>query len=678
MRARKLIRSFALGTLCAGGFLLAFEGESNAQTRDGFLVNRFEPAERGSDWFTLDSLDIRGQVRPALGVTMQYNRAGLVTRDANGDATAQVVQNQVIGHFGGSLNLGSRFRVGFDLPVLFYGDGVQGSDKTRTYPGPEHTTAFGDLRMGLTMRIVGEYGDPFTMALVGQFALPTGGQQSYMSDNHPRFMPHLDVAGDVGPVAYAARIGYQSRDLANGNTWDGISIGSEVNAAVAIGVRAANRRILIGPEFFASTGVATSDAFFSKRMTAAEVLLGVHWLSESGIKLGAGAGPGITPALGSPDIRVLLSFEWQPPYVPEKVEEPVKVMDKDGDGIEDKDDACPTVAGVKDPDPKKNGCPVVKPKDKDGDGIVDDEDACPEVAGVKNDDPKKNGCPSDRDSDGIVDSDDACIDVAGVKNDDPKKNGCPADQDNDGIADADDACPTKPGVKSTVAKFNGCPADMDNDTVANEQDACPEEPGKPDADPEKNGCPKAFVANGEIKITDQVKFKTGSADILPGKDSEEVLQAVLAILKAHAEIKAVRVEGHTDNQGPAALNKTLSANRAASVVKWLIGHGIDKSRLTSAGFGPDRPLRDKSTEEGRRHNRRVEFHIEGGGAVSATTTTPATPTTTTATPPKPPTTTTTTTTTTPATPPKPPVAPAPTTTAKPPTPAPSSSTPKHL
>ncbi len=667
MRTRKLVQTLAMSALG----VIAMEGAAAAQARDGFLVNRFEPGERGSDWFTLDSLDIRGQGRPALGTTVQYNYAGLVTRDANGDATASVVRNQVIMHLGGAINLGSRFRLGFDLPILLHGDGVQGSDATRTFPGPQHTQAFGDLRLSATLRIFGQYGDPFTMALVGQFALPTGGQQSYMSDGHPRFMPHLAFAGDVGPIAWAARVGYQSRDLSNSNTWDGISIGSELNAAVAIGVRAADRKILIGPEFFASTGVANDAAFFSKRMTAAEALLGVHYYMDNNVRIGAGVGTGITPALGSPDVRVIFGIEWKPPYVEEKPEPP-KVADKDGDGINDPDDACPTVAGVKDPDPKKNGCPVVKPKDKDGDGIIDDEDACPEVAGVKNDDPKKNGCPSDRDNDGIADIDDACVEVAGVKDADPKKNGCPPDQDNDGIADAEDACPKVPGIKSAVAKFNGCPADIDNDTVLNEADACPEEPGKPDPDPEKNGCPKAFVANGEIKITDQVKFKTGSADILPGKDSEEILQAVLAIIKAHPEIKGLRIEGHTDNQGPAALNKKLSADRAASVVKWLIAHGIDKSRLTSAGFGPDRPIRDNSTEEGRRHNRRVEFHIEGSAAsTTSTTTPPPATTTTTATTPKPPVPPA----TTAATTPKPPVPPATSATApKPPAPPASSAT----
>ena len=73
--------------------------------------------------------------------------------------------------------------------------------------------------------------------------------------------------------------------------------------------------------------------------------------------------------------------------------------DTDGDGIYDKDDACPEVAGLK----EFNGCP-----DTDGDGIQDSADACPEVAGLA----ALNGCP-DTDGDGIADKDDSCPDVKG-------------------------------------------------------------------------------------------------------------------------------------------------------------------------------------------------------------------------------------------------------------------------
>jgi outer membrane protein OmpA-like peptidoglycan-associated protein len=94
------------------------------------------------------------------------------------------------------------------------------------------------------------------------------------------------------------------------------------------------------------------------------------------------------------------------------------------------------------------------------------------------------------------------------------------------------------------------------------------------------------------------------------KDSDNLLNAVLKVLNSHSEIKLVRVEGHTDNTGSAALNKTLSGQRAASVVAWLTLHGIDKTHLKSEGFGSERPIDTNATPEGKANNRRVEFHID--------------------------------------------------------------------
>ena len=124
------------------------------------------------------------------------------------------------------------------------------------------------------------------------------------------------------------------------------------------------------------------------------------------------------------------------------------------------------------------------------------------------------------------------------------------------------------------------------------------------------------IEGGQIRIREQVKFKTASSKIL--KESDYILEAVVKILVEHPEITRVRVEGHTDIRGKAGYNRKLSRRRAASVVKWLVKHGIKKDRLTSAGYGPDRPLATNNTDEGRRQNRRVEFHIvDGPGAEPA-------------------------------------------------------------
>jgi len=106
--------------------------------------------------------------------------------------------------------------------------------------------------------------------------------------------------------------------------------------------------------------------------------------------------------------------------------------DADGDGVGDKDDACPKVNGVATSDLNTNGCPT---GDVDGDGIPNAEDACPQSKGEKHGDPKLNGCPveqkkedDDRDGDTVMTSVDACPDEPGQPNADPKLNGCPIPQ----------------------------------------------------------------------------------------------------------------------------------------------------------------------------------------------------------------------------------------------------------
>jgi outer membrane protein OmpA-like peptidoglycan-associated protein len=172
-----------------------------------------------------------------------------------------------------------------------------------------------------------------------------------------------------------------------------------------------------------------------------------------------------------------------------------------------------------------------------------------------------------------------------------------------------------PGVKTDDPKTNGCPPDRDKDGIIDAEDACPDVPGERTNDPKTNGCPPARIEKDEIKISHQVQFKFDSDVILP--ESDLVLSAVVGILKDHPELIRVRIEGHTDDKGSEAYNLRLSQKRAASVVKWLVKHGIAQARLTSKGFGRSRPIDRNDTEEGRAQNRRVELHIEKRKAMPA-------------------------------------------------------------
>ena len=71
----------------------------------------------------------------------------------------------------------------------------------------------------------------------------------------------------------------------------------------------------------------------------------------------------------------------------------------------------------------------------------------------------------------------------------------------------------------------------------------------------------------------------------------------------------IEISGHTDNQGSEKLNMKLSKGRAASVREWLIGKGVSSARMTSAGYGPNQPMADNNTSDGRQQNRRTEFRL---------------------------------------------------------------------
>ena len=633
MRRRTLI-----GSLAGFGLFSIWAAEAHAQqavaapgspaiptaTATGFNVNRFEPAERGSDWFANESLDLRGGARLAAGAVLDYQHRPLAIYNQDDKPQSSIVLHQLNMHVGASLNLIDRIRIGVSIPIVAYTGGVDGVFNNTLYRGPAKDTTIGDLRIGADVSILGDYGDPFHLAAGLQGWIPTGDKDSYTSDGKVRLAPRVMVAGDVSAFVYSVRAGFEYRNRSE--TFGASPIGSQVFFAAAAGARVLDRHLVIGPEVFGSSTTDGGD-FFGRQTTPLEVLLGAHGIFGD-FRVGAGVGKGLTRGYGSPEVRGLFSLEYFPQYD----------KDTDGDGIFDSYDACPTVKGVKSDDPKLNGCP----NDRDKDGIIDTEDACPDDPGKKTDDPQTNGCP-DKDGDGVFDKVDACIDEPGIKTADPKTNGCP-DKDGDGVMDKEDACPADPGVKTSDPKTNGCPdkdgdgvfdkddacidvpgvkttdpktngcppdPDRDKDGIPNDQDACPDEPGKPDKDPKRNGCPRAFVKGNQIKILDQVKFQTNSAKIVAGKDSEEILQAVLSVMKAHPEIKKIRVEGHTDNRGGAELNRKLSAARAASVVDWLVKHGLEKNSFTSQGFGPDQPIEPNTTDAGRAANRRVEFHIEG-------------------------------------------------------------------
>ena len=577
MRSRCLLAASAAAFAC-----FAIAPFANAQQLNGnFSVNHFNPSERGSEWFALDSLDLRGSLRPAVGIIADWAYRSLVVYNGDDSVQASVVRNQGTFHAGGSFVLWERLRLGLDVPLQFYADGNRGhlAGGVVLLP-PAQTTSLGDLRVAADVRLLGVHGDPFTAAIGTALWFPTGDPASYSGDPGARVAPRFSVAGELGMFVYAGSFGAMFRDTGG---FGDKSVGTELMLGAAAGVRLADRKLVIGPEVFGDTVVASSDSAFSKRATPFEGLLGAHYTigdKAGAFRIGAGIGTGLVRGYGAPALRGIISAEWTP--------------------------------GPAEPKAPPAFVPP-EPSDRDKDGTVDTSDACPEVPGVPTDQVATNGCPPNADTDGdtIGDASDACPKVAGPAANDPKQNGCPArlDSDQDGVLDSEDACPAISGLRTADPATTGCPdPDRDKDGIVSASDACPDVAGDASPDPKRNGCPKAFVKDGQIKIQDQVNFGLKSATILPGK-SQEVLEAVLAILNQHPEIKGLRVEGYSDSVGSAEQNKALSRYRANAVRLWLVAHGVDAKKLESVGFGAEKPIDSNDTEQGRANNRRVEFHI---------------------------------------------------------------------
>lgn len=493
------LRKGVLGASAAA--LLATFASANASAQGrGFEVSRFETAERGSNWFTADSLDFRGHGRFAAGTVAEYNRDALVARDLRLGTQRAIVSDQLTMNLGAAVVLFDRLRLGLNVPVAAYTAGESTSAGTEWFAAPR-TTSFGDVRVSTDVRLFGEHGGKITGAIGASVHAPTGRQSGYVSDGTFRVTPRTQVAGKVGFFEWSAYVGYAIRPETM--QVQNAGIGSEVVYGGAAGVRVLSGRLLVGPELFGGSPIGDPD--FGARTNAVEAMLGGHASITDSVRFSLGAGKGLSTGIGTPTWRMTAGLEWAPGYE----------------------------AAPRKPDAPKEPAPAPAPE--------------PAVVAV-------------------AESPAPVVEPAPV---------AASDRDHDGIVDA--------------------------------SDACPDDAGTAHADPQRNGCPIAIVRDARIVITEQIKFRTASAELDPASDP--ILDAIQKVFAKHPEIAHVSVEGHTDGRGNPKQNLALSKARAAAVAQWLAKHGVEGSRLESTGFGSSQPIMDNATEEGRRENRRVEFRI---------------------------------------------------------------------
>jgi OOP family OmpA-OmpF porin len=177
------------------------------------------------------------------------------------------------------------------------------------------------------------------------------------------------------------------------------------------------------------------------------------------------------------------------------------------------------------------------------------------------------------------------------------------DSDGDGVPDERDACPNT--VAGAKVDARGCELDSDGDGVFDRLDRCPGT--RTGARVDATGCELAEPKKPEVLVLKGVTFATNSATLSSG--SSAVLDDAAAALARRGDVK-VEVAGHTDNRGSAQRNRQLSQQRAETVMRYLVSRGVNPANLTARGYGPERPVADNRTEQGRAANRRVELLIQ--------------------------------------------------------------------
>jgi outer membrane protein OmpA-like peptidoglycan-associated protein len=589
-------RLLALALAALPGLALS----QNAQPLPAFSLSRFTLSDGGRGGMAAATGDVLPQHRFRATLAIHYENNPLVYY-RNTTRIGSVVAHRAQLHLGLGFGITSWLQAAAELPVVV----AQGGDDLVQQAGTLAPDSFGvgSPRLALRVQLLSQYGSglavkngPLDLALQVGLAFPFGTGNALNVESGWNVVPQLSLGREFGPVRVGGEVTALIRPataLTAGTLKD--TVGSQ------LGIRALLSSVGDGARFEAS--------FHSLVALEGEAPPGFELLGGARVPVGplelfALGGPGFGNLPGTPSFRLFAGVGIKPqadrceagrPHEPADCPE----LDLDGDGVINRKDRCPTEAEDRDGFDDDDGCPD---PDNDGDRVPDAEDECPIDYG-----PRSNkGCPvkvADRDYDGTPDTLDKCPDQPGPKS----REGCPLiDQDGDGVEDALDACPTEYGPKER----KGCPlVDRDGDGVEDARDNCPDVKGTP----ENQGCPPeekqlVIITSEKLVITEKVYFATGKATILPV--SFPLLNQVAKVLRSHPEIELVTVEGHTDDQGSAKLNRKLSLNRAKAVKAYLEHQGIEPSRLNAQGFGPDRPADTNATEAGRANNRRVEFIIE--------------------------------------------------------------------
>ena len=157
------------------------------------------------------------------------------------------------------------------------------------------------------------------------------------------------------------------------------------------------------------------------------------------------------------------------------------------------------------------------------------------------------------------------------------------------------------GSASDVAGLSEDSVDTDGDSIVDADDSCPDTDEQALVD--DTGC--------EVRMGAVEGLNFGPDEVTLSGGAEQVIDRYIEVLNRYPDI-TVTVEGHTDNRGAAESNLELSKERVVSVVRYMVGNGINPDRIKPYGYGESRPRAANATAEGREQNRRIEINVING------------------------------------------------------------------
>jgi outer membrane protein OmpA-like peptidoglycan-associated protein len=378
-----VICAFLTGWMVASAPAVAQEGPS-------LDVQRFDPVPQAATWTLVRDADLSRQGRFGVGLTGDWSWAAL---RVDGLGTGPVVDHLV----GGNVTLHGLptrwMSFGVQVPVVQALAGSAADDVQLGQVAANGRIGLGDTLFELAFAPVrGSEDQPMSLTIGPRLVLPTGSRSALVGSGSVGVGATAALAGAWPAVRFGVNLGFQvqTRSARFEDVW----ADDELRYGMGLALPFARDRWEAQIEAFGAAAIARAGkvalgpAWDPLRHAPMEALLAFqHRPARGGLFLRVGGGAGLTPAFGSPDVRLFAAMGWV--AEPAGRREPA-LADRDRDGFTDDVDPCPSQAEDVDGVDDHDGCPE---GDDDRDGIDVSADACPTVAEDFDRFEDGDGCP---------------------------------------------------------------------------------------------------------------------------------------------------------------------------------------------------------------------------------------------------------------------------------------------